>query len=379
MSRTDHSGKGIDGSRYRTQRVWLDHLRILAGLPYPSWALIPVVMALIRKRLPGTVASFVWFDQGSAQPLALWVDPPIAAAYAGFVDHYEKILVELPLRLMLDTHGRIIRQIEHLPEYETSEHYRRVFVPYGIHWGMAGPVSLGGGQVGVASLCRPHAEGPYGDLDWDTWARVTSILGGLGRMENSWLSLSPAPFRREMRVTTLWLARDGKILAQGEDSYALLFFAHAGRFGAPDWMRDDQLALPQPVRTVLQSLWQDPRGHVRSELVMDLNYCSIRFVLEKMPVRALAEESVVSLSIHHRQKLDLALAEALWGWPMSPQEKRIVIASARHPSLGDLARVLGLTVGTLKSYINRLQRRFNVDSRDELIAQVMADSSDSGI
>ena len=64
---------------------------------------------------------------------------------------------------------------------------------------------------------------------------------------------------------------------------------------------------------------------------------------------------------------------------MSPQEKRIVIASARHPSLGDLARVLRLTVGTLKSYINRLQSRFNVDSRDELIAQVMADSPGSGI
>ena len=62
----------------------------------------------------------------------------------------------------------------------------------------------------------------------------------------------------------------------------------------------------------------------------------------------------LSISIRHHEPVDLAVARSLWAWPMSPQEKSIVVATARQASLGQTADILGISPGTLKGSINAL-------------------------
>ena len=51
--------------------------------------------------------------------------------------------------------------------------------------------------------------------------------------------------------------------------------------------------------------------------------------------------------------------------------KRILIATARHASLAQMAGSLGIGLGTLKGYNNTLLDRFGVESRDALLARVL--------
>ena len=83
--------------------------------------------------------------------------------------------------------------------------------------------------------------------------------------------------------------------------------------------------------------------------------------------------TTIGIAIRHQEPADIALARKLWGWPLSPQEKRILIASLRRPSLAQLAETLGLTVGTLKGYINEMKKRADVASLHALVARVFGD------
>ena len=62
----------------------------------------------------------------------------------------------------------------------------------------------------------------------------------------------------------------------------------------------------------------------------------------------------------------------------SLQEKRILVASTRKPSLQALADYLGITVGTLKIYINRLQAKAEQPSRQAIIDALLADAGNDG-
>lgn len=66
---------------------------------------------------------------------------------------------------------------------------------------------------------------------------------------------------------------------------------------------------------------------------------------------------------------------SLHGPPISPQEKRILIASTRAASLADVTAALNITLGSLKDYLNGLLRRYEVSSRAEMVDRVLQTSA----
>lgn len=357
---------------YTSIRAWLDHLRVTAELPYPSWALMPLLTDLIHQKVPGTVFSFAWFCKTHSQPLALWVDPVNATAYRGFMAHHERIFSELPLSVMLATRGRIIRDTENHPTYVESTVYREVFVPYNIHWGMAVPVHMSGSSNGIMNICRPRDRGAFSDSDWQIWDQVAAALADLDRPSHPMSGLPAAPFCREAKTTSLWLGNDGQFLAQGARTCNLLFLAQCCGMASTDWMLPDVRALPAEVRSAVEILFSSNEPSGCRELSLIYPWGRFDFILEKMAVADHPRDARLSVVIHYHEPLDVAVARALWTWPLSPQEKRILIASARHPTESELAQALGLTVGTLKNYINKLQARLGMASREEIIDAVLA-------
>lgn len=81
------------------------------------------------------------------------------------------------------------------------------------------------------------------------------------------------------------------------------------------------------------------------------------------------------IGIRYFEPIDITVARRLAGWPLSPKEKRILIASARNPAQHQLADALGITVNTLKSYNNEMVSRLGVESRHSRISALLSDQA----
>jgi DNA-binding CsgD family transcriptional regulator len=130
------------------------------------------------------------------------------------------------------------------------------------------------------------------------------------------------------------------------------------------WNTDSLAALPAQARSIVTQMGS---ALARGEKVLP--------VLNSTGGRS----PVVSVRIAQYEALDLSLARVLLDKPFSLQEKRILVASTRRPSLQDLATHLGITVGTLKIYINRLQAKAGLPSRQEIIDQLLTDATQAPV
>lgn len=183
--------------------------------------------------------------------------------------------------------------------------------------------------------------------------------------------LGPCTGRVARSNELLLFDTNGNMLARSADATHRLYLAHGAHMGMLAWARADLDTLPDTIRedirlwlrqtpTAGRRQWQENRisGH-------------FHYHAEYLPPLGTRTPPLLAVSIGHSEPADLRVARNLLHWPMSPQEKRIVIASTRKPSLVELAGALGLTVGTLKSYVNRLQSRFGVGTRAELVESVL--------
>ena len=355
---------------YRSLSSWLTHLRIVADLPYPGWALMPTLMTMAKDHVDGGAFSFMWFDPVAERPAALWIEPVSDAAYRGFLAGQRDIFDEYPVRLMIETRGRAIRALENTPEYEAGPMYQHVLRPLGVFWGMGVPVALGDGSIGFASACRPRDRGAYAESEWATWERFADCLGNLDRKGNRWANLPPAAVA-ETDSSTLWLARDGRLLTHGPSLRKLLFLLQGKPLGPPTWSRCDREALPGEVLAIAERM-HDPDAPARMEMELERDSGRFHFIIERLQATPEMPSAPIGIGIRHFEPIDLAAARRLWGWPMSPQEKRILLATARNASLQQTAEVLGIGIGTLKGYINALLERFGADTRDALLERVLA-------
>lgn len=354
---------------YCSERAWLDHLRIMAELPYSSWALMPSIVSVLRQHFSWDFIAFGWDDKQTLQPLGYWARPIVGEILKTYADNFSKFAQDMPLDIMLESHGRVLRMAEESPEYEQTQLYKDLLAPYGVRWGMAVPVYLGEDGLGFFGVFRKQAHGRYEDADQDRMDKVSIALSDLDRRQNPLASLPPAEYREAVTATML-LHKDGRILAQSPAAHDMLFLSRNTGMGSPEWVRQDWYALPPEASEVVGEMFADDATTLRREVRQLKPWGRFDFVLEKMPFPS-EGNSIVNVIIRHHEPLDIAIARGLWGWPLSPQEKRILIASARNPSRSQLAQALGLAEGTLKSYINEMQNRFQVKSRQELIDRIV--------
>lgn len=358
---------------YLSERAWLDHLRMMAELPYPSWLLIPSLAKVLRAHLDWDLIILGWDEKETLQPTDLWAEPVRGELFQRYMSSLGQYVEEVPIRPLLETRGRIFRMAETHPDYEKSMLYREFFEPYGVRWGVVIPIYLGEEGLAFLALMRRREGGRYTDADQDRLDRVSEALSVLDRKQNPLAGLPPAGFQQS-QVATMLLGRDGRIAAQTQEARNILFMARHTGLGFPEWIRSDWHALPPEVVTVAESLWACQEGEPTREVRMRLAWGEFDFLLERVALNFDRPEVGVNVVMRHHEPLDITVARKLWGWSLSPQEKRIVVASARNPSLSELADALDLSLGTLKHYINGILNRMNVDSRQELIDKILVDA-----
>ena len=353
----------------------------MAELPYPSWALIPELMKLARAHVNCSVCFFVWYDMGSQRPVAAWFDPVNEKAYYNWITNYPALFEQvLPSGAFIESRGRVVRELENAPGYEDSFIYTQVHGLHQARWHMAIPITLGESMFGFMCVARGKAEGPYTEEEWQCLDCVGQALQGLDRQPHPWADLPSAPMR-ECFSTMLWLARDGRFLAQGRYVREVLFLARQTGLGSPDWIHPDWRALPPEVRSAAMEMFAEAdsvdasraSAHVPAQRSVSLRFqwgC-FDFLLNDQPATSLQPESTAGIAIRHQQPIDIMLARNLWGWPLSPRQKRLLIVSTRQPSMAQLAAALELTVGTAKFYLSEIKTHLGVKSRQDLVEWIL--------
>lgn len=355
---------------YTSERAWIEHLRLMAELPYPSWLLIPTIAEVLRAHLNWDVIILAWDDRTTLQPTDFWIAPVQGALLQRYMARLNQYVSEVPIEPLLQTRGRIFRIAEVQDSFEASALYREFFEPYGVRWGVTVPFELGENSLAFLGLLRSRAGGRYSDADQDRLDRVARALNALDRAHHPWADLPEAALR-ETATATAVLDPSGAILLETGTLRDVLFAASHSALELPTWPLPDQSALPAQVQALLAEMWNQPHGAQRRELRLRKPWGAFDFELEHCRWNGTVPGPVITVTARHHQPLDIAVARRLWGWPLSPREKRILVASARQPGRAELAKALGLTQGTLRHYINQLQGRMGVSSRQALLDRVL--------
>lgn len=161
--------------------------------------------------------------------------------------------------------------------------------------------------------------------------------------------------------------------ARSEEAARLIYLLGGANMHTLDWARPDWLALPDLVRDTAKRLFEHAESELRQRVRVDQAWGRFEFSLEKMPHRHEHNEPLVVIGIRYFETVDITVARRLAGWPLSPREKRIVIAATRTGNLPELAEALGITVNTLKSYNKEMVDRLGVASRQDLIDLLLSE------
>lgn len=359
----------------RNEATWLAHLELLAELPYPAPVLMPTVLAALRSGFNADFGGFGLVSGEHLQPVAYWTERMTVSALRALAVHQDEMFTEFPLRQQLESDGEVVRLIQTMPGYEDHWHYRDILGPLGMRWAMCVPVfDQQGGCDGFLYLYRRAESGPFSNAEQARLRAARDRLRSLHQHPPA--GLPPCPLRAA-GTAVLNLDTSGQMLAKGKKAIELLYLCHDARMGMLDWAADDLTALPAPVRDMLQPLLATSTG-------TDMGLCSVDVAAGRFDFRAerlLAtgtDQPQVAVTITHLEPTDITVARQLMNWPLSSQEKRLLIASVRQPSQQQLAEHLGITIGTLKSYINRLQAKLGQPSRQAIIDKVLKQTSTDG-
>ncbi|MGL4232158.1 MAG: helix-turn-helix transcriptional regulator, partial [Casimicrobium sp.] len=180
------------------------------------------------------------------------------------------------------------------------------------------------------------------------------------------------PSLRLANMATLQFDRNGAMVARSEQAASVLYLCNEGRLGVFDWASPNVEALPSALREGFTRLIRDASATHSATSSIDTSCGRFEFRAERLQRLAGGDADTV-VTIHHWEPVDLTVASRLLQSSLSLQEKRIVIATAQQMEHKEIADNLGVTVGTLKAYVNRLLQKLDVESRQEIVERLLSE------
>lgn len=365
----------------RAEAAWLSHLELLAELPYPGRVLMPTVLTAVRESFDGAALGiFLWVENGrdELKPSAIWCERVNGAMTDLMRTRLPEAFEGFPLKPQLDTDGELIRIMQAQPGDADSWVYKEGFHPLGVHWGLSAPLLDEQRNChGFVYIYRSLGREPWTDDDNQRLKRARNHLRQLGQTTSS--PLPPCSYRFR-HAAQFHFDREGRMLARSAQGVELLYqYQDFGEKFLP-WNTDSLSALPAHARAIVTDMCTALiRGNDVKPVANTVDLAGGRFEFHAEPLTAVGSgEASVAVRVAQYEPLDIAVARALMNTSYSLQEKRILVASTRKPSLQALADYLGITVGTLKIYINRLQAKAEQPSRQAIIDALLADAGNDG-
>lgn len=354
----------------RAQGVWLAQLELLASLPYPAATLVPAIVAAVRSGIAADAGAFGWVEGEQLRPVAFWSERMSEDVFRAFNAHLGEFFDTVPLRAQLVSDGGAIRSCQDMAGYRSHWHLPEILAPLGTRWATGVPVlDHGGACTGFLYLYRNAEAGRFSDSEQARLRRARDRLRSLTRQP----AQMPAPCAlRPARLASLQFAPDGQLVARSAQAIELLCLCHEARLGLMDWAARDLHVLPESPRRLLGQHLAQPTAPAATTCTLVNAAGRFDFRIERLQ-RLDGGTAQTVVTVQNWEPVDITVARRLTDWPLSPQEKRLVVASARGLDHKAIAEQLGITVGTLKAYVNRLKAKLGADSRQAIVQRLLAD------
>lgn len=254
-----------------------------------------------------------------------------------------------------------------------------------MRWSTGVPLYCASGRAhALLFLHRRRELGPFSDAEQALLRRARQALMPLATPRAN--AADHAPQYSLRANATIAIGQDGRFIATSGEAIRMLFDSQLPPPGDTRWVSPELGALPPAMANAARALLRPTGTGPLPPL-----HCSLTGLAGEFRYRAEALDApppdhasggapmrpdMVAVHIQEREPTELALARRLLHWPLSPQEKRVLIASLSCPEQQPLAQRLGITTNTLKSHVSHMLRRTGASSRQALVAQIMQSSQD---
>ena len=360
---------------------WLAQLELLASLPYPVKTLMPSVLHTLRQGIRASFGTYTPLEACSLRSGSI-----VSEAFARCAMHWlcaarDQAQASQSTEAMVRSDGESRRLFCLRPDYEDSPLYQEIFLSLEARWSMVVPVlDARGAAHGLLYLHRNRVQGAFSDADQALLRHARRALQGLARPDEVGAGeplVSSALPPSRVRSASLVLDDRGDFTSLGEGAEDLLYCGAAPGPGSTDWSEMNAQALPYHVREMaLATLAGHGRGAAPGKR------CSVRrpvqghggeFRFDVERLHALdGRTRGVLVRLQQLEPRDVTLARELVRWPLSPQEKRLLVASVRAADQYALAEELGITLNTLKGYVKDMVRRTGFASRQAMVTGILA-------
>ncbi len=375
------STSSLAGTALMRPGAWLDHLRLVAELPYPAPVLMPTVLQVLRQGVRADFGTFTPLQPGTLRSGSILTEAFAPQVLRWLCAARDAALAAQSTEEMVRSDGESRRAYCLRPDYEDSELYRHIFQPLGARWSVTTPLLDGGDAAhGLLYLHRRAAHGPFTDAEQAALRQARLALRPLARAgAHDPDAAGDAVPRVALRHATLLLNAQGHMVSMGEAAAEMLYRSAAPGPNQTAWAEHNVQALPALVMDDALALLRRrapaaARGIARRVHGQAGDY---EFRLERMAAPGTGARGV-AVHITHLEPADITLTRQLACWPLTPQEKRILVASLRAPDQYALAERLGISLNTLKHHVKDLVRRTGFESRSAMVAGVLEQATGAG-
>lgn len=279
-------------------------------------------------------------------------------------------------------------------DFADSEFYRDYLRPNSadLFYFAGGPVYRRGATDVVSGILRARDRGPFGDAERRLMAALSTHVDHAIRIDQRMRRLraerdAAGMVANRAPLGLVMLGRGGRILAMNPAAEAILLsgdgLSLAGGLGAMRPIDDVRLrelirraaatpgrggsmALPRP--SGRRPYWivcsPAPGKTAAPDLLGERDAVAVLFISDP--------DRVPRLPAHARPQL-----QEQYG--LTPMEAQVAIRLAEGRSASEIAEALGCAVGTVEIHVKRVRRKFQVHSRAELVAALLASVGTIGI
>lgn len=356
--------------------AWLAHLQLLATLPYSVDVLMPSVLYTLRQGLRADYGTFTPLAPRTLRSGAIFAERFSPDVMGWLCAARETAQALHSVEAMVRTDGESRRALCLKPGYEDNPLYRHILQPLGTRWSMVAPLLDATGQAcGLLYLHRGAAHGPFSDAEQRLLRRARDVLQPLAGRRQPAAEDDDGIARVGLRRASVVVDGRGRFIGMGDGAREMLYRCAAPEPGATAWLAPDVDALPaQVMDDLLDALraapQRAPAPHAAPRRLRgQAGEYEFRLELLGAPVHSTDPTAVVHL--RHLEPADITLARRLPHWKLSPQERRLLVNSLRHPHPHALAERLGVSLHTLKSYSKEMIRRHGFASRHDMANAVL--------